>query len=182
MVDFHGVAFTLLIYMGSLATLIYLVLFVILPHSQAESLEITEHLHKVRDEDIDSVTYGNTGNWRYLRKKIFEIQGNRCLCCGVIQEKMHIDHIRPKSLYPHLEYKIDNLQVLCPDCNRAKSYKDQTDYRKSSHLLSLIVEIHDNKLLQRKYVHNLDILKELAKKRSIAEIENREYKLVSPLT
>jgi 5-methylcytosine-specific restriction endonuclease McrA len=42
---------------------------------------------------------------------------------------MHVDHIKPKSRYPHLALKFDNLQVLCETCNIEKSNIDETDYR-----------------------------------------------------
>ena len=42
---------------------------------------------------------------------------------------MHVDHIKPMSLHPELKYKFDNLQILCKDCDLAKSNTDETDYR-----------------------------------------------------
>ena len=182
MIDFQGVFITLIAYMGALATLIYLLLFIVLPAGKEKKKISIDHLQFEFQRDIEPVIYGNSGNWRYLRKKIFEIQGDRCLCCGIKSEKMHVDHIRPKSLYPHLEFMIDNLQVLCPDCNRAKSFKDQTDYRNSAHLLSMILEIHTNKLLRKKYVYDLDLLKKLASDRALAEIENKSYKKINPIS
>lgn len=43
--------------------------------------------------------------------------------------KLHVDHIKPKSLFLHLAYDLNNLQVLCEDCNMGKSNKDDTDWR-----------------------------------------------------
>jgi 5-methylcytosine-specific restriction endonuclease McrA len=42
---------------------------------------------------------------------------------------MHVDHILPRSKFPELELDIDNLQVLCEECNLAKSNIDTTDWR-----------------------------------------------------
>ena len=42
---------------------------------------------------------------------------------------MHVDHIKPRSLYPDLELEFENLQVLCKYCNLEKSNKDEIDYR-----------------------------------------------------
>lgn len=55
----------------------------------------------------------------------------RCIYCDVHEnelnrdintrnEKMTIDHFRPKSLYPHLEISPHNLVLACQDCNHNK--------------------------------------------------------------
>lgn len=43
--------------------------------------------------------------------------------------KIHVDHIKPVSLFPMLKYDMDNLQVLCELCNIGKSNTDDTDWR-----------------------------------------------------
>lgn len=40
-----------------------------------------------------------------------------------------IDHIKPVSKFPDMAMDIDNLQVLCWECNTEKSNKHYTDYR-----------------------------------------------------
>jgi X-X-X-Leu-X-X-Gly heptad repeat protein len=42
---------------------------------------------------------------------------------------LHVDHIKPRSLYPARALDPENLQVLCRDCNLGKSNKDATDWR-----------------------------------------------------
>ncbi|RYZ77711.1 MAG: hypothetical protein EOP05_00795 [Proteobacteria bacterium] len=42
---------------------------------------------------------------------------------------MHVDHIKPRSKYPHLELEFSNLQVLCRQCNFGKSNKYEDDFR-----------------------------------------------------
>lgn len=37
-----------------------------------------------------------------------------CLC---IDKVIHVDHIKPRSTFPQLEMDINNLQILCVDCN-----------------------------------------------------------------
>jgi len=45
---------------------------------------------------------------------------------GVI---IHVDHIKPRSLFPKLELVFDNMQVLCKKCNLDKGNKNDIDYR-----------------------------------------------------
>lgn len=40
-----------------------------------------------------------------------------------------MDHIKPRSKYPHLELVFNNLQILCKNCNQGKSNIDETDWR-----------------------------------------------------
>lgn len=42
---------------------------------------------------------------------------------------MQVDHIKPKSRFPHLAMTFNNLQVLCRTCNILKSNNECTDYR-----------------------------------------------------
>ena len=43
--------------------------------------------------------------------------------------ELHVDHIKPRSKHPELELDINNLQILCKDCNLGKSNTDSIDYR-----------------------------------------------------
>lgn len=142
----------------------------ILPSKRLNNAEIEFKLNELNKVPVEKIAYGDASTWKFLREKVLELQGTKCLCCGKMEESMHIDHIKPKSRYPHLEYMIDNLQVLCSDCNKVKSYVDETDYRKADHLISLIREINGSKLLQRKYVHNFEMLKVLAKNKFKQEV------------
>lgn len=72
--------------------------------------------------------------WRKLRYQAFKKYGNSCCCCGRSPSNdhtvvLHVDHIKPKSMYPNLSLDIQNLQILCADCNFAKSNTDDTDWR-----------------------------------------------------
>lgn len=73
----------------------------------------------------------NSKEWRALRYEAFKIHGRQCLCCGAKppQVVLHVDHIKPRSVRPDLELDINNLQILCEDCNLGKSNKDSIDYR-----------------------------------------------------
>lgn len=55
-----------------------------------------------------------------------------CQCCGAKASdgvQLHVDHILPRYKYPHLSLKLENLQVLCDDCNMGKGAWDDTDWR-----------------------------------------------------
>lgn len=54
------------------------------------------------------------------------------MCCGATPATgavMNVDHIKPRKLYPHLALDVDNLQILCSDCNHGKGNWDMTDWR-----------------------------------------------------
>jgi len=70
--------------------------------------------------------------WRVVRYKALTAHGGVCQCCGArasLGRPLHVDHIKPRSLYPDLQLEISNLQVLCDDCNLGKGARDQTDWR-----------------------------------------------------
>lgn len=71
--------------------------------------------------------------WRSLRYQVLRRDGGKCVLCGVTAANgatLHVDHIKPRSLFPELELEITNLQVLCSDCNLGKSNTDQIDWRR----------------------------------------------------
>lgn len=74
--------------------------------------------------------------WRDLRYRALKLHGRRCQCCGATPDRngvvLHVDHIKPRSHYPSLELDLNNLQVLCEDCNLGKSNKDDEDFRPSN--------------------------------------------------
>lgn len=68
-----------------------------------------------------------TKAWRELRLSILLESDCSCKICGITSERgaiLHVDHIKPRSLYPELALNKSNLQVLCEDCNIAKSNND----------------------------------------------------------
>ena len=68
-----------------------------------------------------------TKAWRELRLSILLASDCSCKICGNTSEKgavLHVDHIKPRSLYPELALEESNLQVLCEDCNIGKSDSD----------------------------------------------------------
>ena len=70
--------------------------------------------------------------WMQLRYAVLKRDGAKCaLCCSTRADgvRLHVDHIKPRSVFPELELDPENLQVLCEPCNLGKSNLDQTDWR-----------------------------------------------------
>ena len=42
---------------------------------------------------------------------------------------LHVDHIKPASLFPELYYDLDSRETLCEGCNLGKSGTDSLDWR-----------------------------------------------------
>lgn len=70
--------------------------------------------------------------WRALRYQILRERKAICDCCGATAASsgrpLHVDHIKPRSMYPELELDKLNLQILCEDCNLGKGCGDDTDW------------------------------------------------------
>jgi 5-methylcytosine-specific restriction endonuclease McrA len=70
--------------------------------------------------------------WRQLRYLALKNTEGSCQCCGAKASdgvQIHVDHIFPRSRYPHLELSLDNIQVLCSDCNIGKGDWGTDDWR-----------------------------------------------------
>lgn len=81
-----------------------------------------------------------TFEWRKVRMKALKMYGARCQCCGaspMTGAVMNVDHIKPRKLFPHLALSLENLQVLCHDCNHGKGNWDMTDWRQEAETLEL---------------------------------------------
>ena len=71
--------------------------------------------------------------WQSLRYQALSRANGCCELCGQSKSDgviIQVDHIKPRSKFPHLELDLNNLQVLCKPCNLGKSNKDSTDWRK----------------------------------------------------
>jgi 5-methylcytosine-specific restriction endonuclease McrA len=73
--------------------------------------------------------------WRALRYRVLVKRGGRCECCGRSASdgvRIVVDHIVPVKKCWDRRLDETNLQVLCNDCNLAKSSQDATDWRAAS--------------------------------------------------
>jgi hypothetical protein len=74
-----------------------------------------------------------TDRWRKLRYLVLKANNGRCELCGNGKFEgavLHVDHIKPRSKFPSFEWDINNLQVLCSDCNLGKSNTDSINWKK----------------------------------------------------
>lgn len=82
----------------------------------------------------DKDHFYRTSEWRSLRYQVLREQSACCACCGRSPRAhgivLHVDHILPRSKFPHFALDKSNLQILCDDCNLAKSNVTFDDWRK----------------------------------------------------
>jgi len=70
--------------------------------------------------------------WKALRYQALRNSEGTCQCCGAKARdgiQLHVDHVKPRSLFPELALDLDNLQILCDDCNIGKDNIDSFDWR-----------------------------------------------------
>lgn len=64
-----------------------------------------------------------SAEWKVLRKAVIRELGRTCQVCGkrrLADADLTVDHVLPRSKYPELALKRENLQVLCKSCNSVK--------------------------------------------------------------
>lgn len=78
-----------------------------------------------------SANFYSSWEWAELRYEVLKKFGATCMLCGATAKtnKIIVDHIKPRALFPELELDFNNMQVLCDMCNRGKGRYDQTDWR-----------------------------------------------------
>lgn len=68
----------------------------------------------------------NSNEWLAIRMKVI-IRDKKCLACGST-DNLQCDHIRPMASHWHLRKDLDNLQLLCKQCNFGKGLQS-IDFR-----------------------------------------------------
>lgn len=105
------------------------------PHQQVKWLYEKINRDQPKEKKLKCKTakdFYSSRAWKILRYQAFERYGNRCACCGATPSDglvMHVDHIKPRSKNPELALDIENLQILCEDCNVGKINQWDTDWR-----------------------------------------------------
>ena len=93
---------------------------------------LSEGVHKNIISHLPAKKFYSSREWRHIRYEILSENGNSCQCCGAEPSdgiKIHVDHIKPRSVFPELALNKENLQILCEDCNLGKSNIRSDDWR-----------------------------------------------------
>jgi 5-methylcytosine-specific restriction endonuclease McrA len=99
----------------------------------AESRDWSIYERKQNAGTGNADSFYRSQRWRNLRYQAFLRYGRVCALCkrtpevnGVV---LHVDHILPRSKYPGQQWNLENLQILCEDCNIGKGATDKTKWR-----------------------------------------------------
>jgi 5-methylcytosine-specific restriction endonuclease McrA len=87
---------------------------------------------KPKEQKVEVFDFYKSRAWLQIRYLALRNNGAICQCCGASQKEgaiLHVDHVKPRSKYPHLALELSNLQILCSECNIGKSDWDTTDWR-----------------------------------------------------
>lgn len=80
-----------------------------------------------RQSQIDR--FYSSYDWKQLRYTVIKKYKGRCMACNRSDLPLHVDHIKPLRKYWSLRLDINNLQILCQDCNYGKGNWDEHDWR-----------------------------------------------------
>ena len=80
--------------------------------------------------------------WRKLRLQALLVHGRKCQCCGAMPPNvvLNVDHIKPRKTHPQYALILDNLQVLCNECNHGKGNWLSMDFREKTTLGKLPIK------------------------------------------
>ncbi len=73
------------------------------------------------------------GNYRhghsFLKDKVKERDFYTCQICGLRDEEIvEVDHIIPRCINKMVEYDMNNLQTICPNCHKRKTVREIKKY------------------------------------------------------
>lgn len=106
------------------------------PHAKALAIALERRTVMAGRPTVkaESAEFLETYEWRRARMAALKLYGPTCQCCGATKSqgvRIHVDHIKPRKLFPHLALDVNNLQILCHECNHGKGNWDMTDWRKT---------------------------------------------------
>jgi 5-methylcytosine-specific restriction endonuclease McrA len=96
--------------------------------------EVVAANKKPKKSKVDKREFLETYAWRKVRMEALLKYGPKCMCCGATPKTgavMNVDHIKPRKTHPELALSLENLQILCNECNHGKGNWDKTDWRKT---------------------------------------------------
>lgn len=112
-------------------------------------------MSKYTKEFIASKEFLLTYEWRKVRMEALVKYESRCMCCGKSPifkgVVINVDHIKPRKLFPELALDINNLQVLCNECNHGKGNWDETDWRVGEYFTITVDWLNANRTVRGAY-------------------------------
>jgi len=100
--------------------------------AKERKVPITRTVGGLLEAEVLGSGFYMTRQWQQARYTALKLSNGCCQCCGRSPKEgavLHVDHIKPKSLFPELALRGFNLQVLCGECNMGKSNRDITNWR-----------------------------------------------------
>jgi 5-methylcytosine-specific restriction endonuclease McrA len=103
------------------------------PYTKKE--EVGEEKERIKRESLFSYDklwtgYEDRHGWKDLREEAILLKGTTCYICGteLHPSEVEVDHITPRARFkdPTEAESMDNLQILCTPCHRAKTKTDLT--------------------------------------------------------
>ena len=99
---------------------------------RAERINLKKiELAEIRKRKIEEAEqFYSSPEWNIIRKQVIKQKGRVCAECGrrIIRNiDITVDHIKPRSKYPELSLKIENLRVLCRSCNSKKGDREMEE-------------------------------------------------------
>ncbi|MBO2702205.1 HNH endonuclease [Shewanella algae] len=92
------------------------------PELGHRAFEHPEQLSEFEPKTIDN--FYQSRAWLALRYQVLQTHEHKCVECNRTKAEhnivLHVDHILPRSKYPHKALDINNMQILCEDCNLGK--------------------------------------------------------------
>ena len=98
-------------------------------------LQVPVEMSFTVDPEIADREFYSSPAWLKLRYKTLIRYDSTCMACKRPKSQtgsLHVDHIKPRSKYPHLALDPENLQILCMECNIGKSNRFEHDHRRDS--------------------------------------------------
>lgn len=104
----------------------------LLRSASAAAAKLVRKTNKAAFDKANASAFLQSRDWKSVRLLALQKYGNKCMACGNTPEfgaVLHVDHIKPRKLYPSLALDIKNLQILCQDCNQGKANWSFQDFR-----------------------------------------------------
>jgi hypothetical protein len=90
-------------------------------------LRIQELAEERKRKIEEAQSFYSSPEWLKLREQVIREEGRVCAQCGrhiKNDNDVTVDHIRPRTKYPHLALSRENLRVLCRRCNSRKKDRE----------------------------------------------------------